>query len=87
MVVTNVTNRACGDYIYRQGVDLVRPENINKHKEDIKQTVLRLREHVGPDGVVFSSGGIGPTHDDVTYEALASAFGALTIQSLPPVIT
>lgn len=59
----------------RQGVDLVRAEYIPDDKDDIVQTVLRLKEHVGPDGVIFSSGGIGPTHDDVTYEALASAFG------------
>ena len=61
---------------YRQGVDLVRAEYIPDDVDDIRQTVLRLKERVGPDGVIFSSGGIGPTHDDVTYEALASAFGA-----------
>ena len=57
-------------------MDLVRAEYIPDDINDIRQTVLRLKERVGPDGVIFSSGGIGPTHDDVTYEALASAFGA-----------
>ncbi len=61
--------------LHRQGVDMVRAEYIPDDIEDIKQTVLRLKERVGPDGVIFSSGGIGPTHDDVTYEALAAAFG------------
>lgn len=61
--------------LFRQGLDLVRAEYIPDDIEDIKQTVLRLKERVGPDGVIFSSGGIGPTHDDVTYEALAAAFG------------
>ena len=60
-------------------MDFVRAEYIPDDIEDIKQTVLRLKERVGPDGVIFSSGGIGPTHDDVTYEALAAAFGMLCI--------
>ena len=64
----------------RQGVDLVRAEYIPDDIDDIRQTVLRLKDRVGPDGVIFSSGGIGPTHDDVTYAGIASAFGML----LPP---
>ncbi len=43
--------------------------------EDIAASVRALSERVGPGGFVFSSGGIGPTHDDVTYESIASAFG------------
>ena len=71
-IASGVTPHLC---MCRQGVDLVRAEYIPDDIEDIKQTVLRLKERVGPNGVVFSSGGIGPTHDDVTYEALAAAFG------------
>lgn len=53
-------------------------------RQDIQDTVLDLKRRVGPDGFVFSSGGIGPTHDDITYEALASVLGELaTCLNLP----
>jgi len=57
-------------------VDLVRVEVIGDDTEDIAATALRLRGLVGDSGAVFTSGGIGATHDDVTYEALAAAHGA-----------
>lgn len=39
--------------------------------EVIAETVLVLsREH----DLVFTSGGIGPTHDDITYQSIAKAF-------------
>ena len=59
-----------------RGVDLVRVEYIPDDIADIRATLLQLRERVGKPGFVFTSGGIGPTHDDVTYEAVAGAFGA-----------
>lgn len=35
-----------------------------------------IREHSARYGVVFTSGGVGPTHDDVTIEAVSRAFGS-----------
>ena len=59
-----------------RGVDLVRAEYVPDDEADIGSTVLRLKERVGHGGFVFTSGGIGATHDDVTYSAIAAAFGA-----------
>ena len=63
----------------------MRVEYIPDQKRDIVETVLHLRERVGPTGVVFTSGGIGPTHDDITYESLAAAFGATLALHQPTV--
>jgi molybdenum cofactor synthesis domain-containing protein len=61
--------------LYSRGVDLIRVEVIPDDPEDIAATVLKLRDRVGPTGFVFTSGGIGPTHDDVTYDSIAMALG------------
>lgn len=61
--------------LHSRGVDLVRVEVVPDDADDIGATALRLRDRVGPGGFVFTSGGIGPTHDDVTYDALAAALG------------
>ncbi|GAB4821923.1 hypothetical protein N2152v2_008969 [Parachlorella kessleri] len=53
---------------------MVRVEVVPDERADIADTAKRLLQRVGPGGFVFTSGGIGPTHDDVTYEALAQAF-------------
>jgi molybdopterin-biosynthesis enzyme MoeA-like protein len=61
--------------LYARGVDLVRVEVVPDVPEDIAASARALSSRVGPNGFVFSSGGIGPTHDDVTYESIAAAFG------------
>ena len=58
-----------------RGIDLIRIEVIPDDVQEIKESVLHLKKRVGSEGIVFTSGGIGPTHDDVTYEAIAAAFG------------
>ena len=58
---------------------MIRVEYIPDEKDDIAGTLLRLKERVGHNGVIFTSGGIGPTHDDITYESVAHAFGAVQL--------
>lgn len=62
--------------LQERGIDLRRVEFIPDDVQDITASIHALKHRVGPDGYVFTSGGIGPTHDDVTYKGVASAFGA-----------
>jgi molybdenum cofactor synthesis domain-containing protein len=43
--------------------------------DEIEAIVAEARAVVAGHDVVFTSGGVGPTHDDVTLQALALAFG------------
>lgn len=54
------------------GVAVRRVEVIPDDVEEIAQTVRLLS---GRHDHVFTSGGVGPTHDDVTLPAVAAAFG------------
>ena len=58
--------------LFQRGVRLVRVETIPDVLGDIAETVRRLSSAFD---YVFTSGGIGPTHDDKTYEGVALAFG------------
>jgi molybdenum cofactor synthesis domain-containing protein len=71
--------------LHSRGVDLVRVEVVPDDAADIGATCLRLQERVGPGGFVFTSGGIGPTHDDITYDAIAAALG-LAVQVHAPTV-
>lgn len=51
--------------LYSRGVDLVRVEVVRDNKVEIGESLQRLKGMVGPDGFIFTSGGIGPTHDDM----------------------
>ena len=44
--------------------------------EDVKDTIIRhISDLSAANDYVFTSGGIGPTHDDITTESVAAAFG------------
>lgn len=53
------------------GIDLKRIETIPDDYDAITETIKRLSSQ---HDVVFTSGGIGPTHDDITYAALAKTY-------------
>ncbi len=55
-----------------RGIDLCEVRIVSDVHERIRDAVIALRE--GHDHV-FTSGGIGPTHDDITADAVAAAFG------------
>lgn len=57
--------------LFEQGVDLIRVETL---PDEVEVIVDRLRHYTSRVDYIFTSGGIGPTHDDRTYEAVASAF-------------
>ncbi|KAI8374581.1 MoaB/Mog domain-containing protein [Radiomyces spectabilis] len=59
-------------YLFDLGIDLKRVEVIGDDYDAIAETVQRLSS---AHDIVFTSGGIGPTHDDITYDALARAYG------------
>lgn len=51
----------------RPGTDLLCCDDT---QQAITSTVKELSDLVGPNGYVFTTGGIGPTHDDITYEGV-----------------
>lgn len=54
------------------GIDLLEARTVGDRTEQIVKTLNALR--VSHD-YVFTTGGIGPTHDDITADAVAQAFG------------
>jgi molybdenum cofactor synthesis domain-containing protein len=60
-----------------QGIQLVEARVIADNRQVIIDTVQKLS--VAYD-LVFTSGGIGPTHDDITTEAVAAAFDVSVIR-------
>lgn len=60
------------EYLTALGIELREVRIVPDVEEEIVAAVNALRHRYG---YVFTSGGIGPTHDDITADAIAKAFG------------
>jgi molybdenum cofactor synthesis domain-containing protein len=60
------------DYLTAMGIDLKEARVVSDSEEAIVEAVNALRARYT---YVFTTGGIGPTHDDITSDAIAKAFG------------
>ncbi|KAJ5713422.1 uncharacterized protein N7483_010603 [Penicillium malachiteum] len=58
-------------FCFGLGIQLKRVEVVPDDEEDIMEAVRRMSERYD---FVVTSGGIGPTHDDITYSSIAKAF-------------
>ncbi|WP_411289041.1 competence/damage-inducible protein A [Phenylobacterium sp.] len=70
---TQDTNlRDIARYLGVHGVDLAEARTVSDVMEEIVAALNALRERYD---YVITTGGIGPTHDDITADAVAQAFG------------
>ena len=60
------------DYLTGLGIDLKEVRIVSDELDDIVEAVNALRARYT---YVFTSGGIGPTHDDITADSVSAAFG------------
>src|SRR5262245_15425986 len=60
------------EYLTRIGIDLREVRVVGDEESEIVGAVNALRARYT---YVFTTGGIGPTHDDITAECVAKAFG------------
>lgn len=59
------------------GVEVLRISTI---PDDVRVIAHDVREYAGQFDLLFTTGGIGPTHDDVTIEAIGAAFDQRVIR-------
>ncbi|SNY94201.1 molybdenum cofactor synthesis domain-containing protein [Cohaesibacter sp. ES.047] len=60
------------DYLTQVGIDLKEVRVVSDDMDAIVEAVNALRSRFT---YVFTTGGIGPTHDDITADSIAAAFG------------
>lgn len=59
-------------FCYKHGIDLKEIAVVGDVETDIMETIRRLASKYD---FIITTGGIGPTHDDITYRVIAKSFG------------
>ncbi|KAI9641752.1 hypothetical protein NHQ30_009608 [Ciborinia camelliae] len=59
-------------FCFKHGINLKRVEVIADDEDEIIEAVRRMSSNYD---FIVTSGGIGPTHDDITYQSIGKAFG------------
>ena len=65
-----------GKKLLEKGIRLMHARVIPDIEQDIVDTINEVRKKYD---VVFTTGGIGPTHDDITADSIAKAFGVKNV--------
>src|SRR5215203_4679824 len=60
------------EYLTAIGIDLKEVRVVPDEEDEIVAAINALRQRYG---YLFTTGGIGPTHDDITADCIAKAFG------------
>ena len=69
--ITDTNSRFFAQYCYNLGINLREIATVGDSEEQIVSTIRRLTPE---NDFIITSGGIGPTHDDITYESVAKSF-------------
>lgn len=67
-------------FCFKLGINLKRIEVIADDQSEIVEAVKRMSTNYD---FVVTSGGIGPTHDDITYSSIATAFDLPLVEHEP----
>lgn len=68
--ITDTNSRFFAQYCYKLGVELKEIATVGDEEGQIVDTLHRL---CGKYNIIVTSGGIGPTHDDITYDSIAKS--------------
>lgn len=70
--IRDTNSNAFARFCFKLGINLRHVAVVPDEESDIVETLTRMKAKYD---FIVTSGGIGPTHDDITYESIAKAYG------------